>query len=90
MNIDKSFEGDDEYLLYLMKVVKDIVEKDIDIKFEDLADDDLPDALVHAMLLLIGNFYANRESISYSNITEVPYSYKYILSMFRDYTNCGI
>jgi hypothetical protein len=46
----------------------------------------LPSSVVHAMLLMIGNLYANREPISYSTVVKIPYTYEYLISLYKHYT----
>lgn len=46
----------------------------------------LPPPLKHGMLLLVGDFYANRESQAYTNITELPLSFKYLMSLYQKYS----
>lgn len=89
LNIDSDFCDDDNYLVALAEVAEKAVEKHIDTKLEDIAEeeDDIPSPLLHAMLLMIGNLYANRESVSYSTAVEVPKSYDYLLSLYRNYNN---
>ena len=89
LNIDEAFTEDDAYLTSLCEVAEALVQKHIDRKFEDIIalEGELPRPLLHAVLLFIGNFYANRESVAYSNATSVPMSVKYILDMYRDYTD---
>lgn len=89
LNIDDDFTADDEYLMSLYAVAADLVQKHIDITFDELTakHGEVPMPLLHAVLLIIGNFYANRESVSYANVSEVPMSAKYILTMYRDYSN---
>ncbi len=87
LNIDESFEDDDDYLIYLAHVAETTVEKHIDNNLSSLANDrgDIPSPLSHAMLLFIGDMYANRESISYSTPHEVPFSYDYLLTLYKKY-----
>ena len=37
------------------------------------------------MLLLVGNFYANRESVAFASTNNVPYSYQYLIDLYRNY-----
>jgi len=37
------------------------------------------------MLLMIGNLYANREPVSYGTVARIPYSYEYLISLYRNY-----
>lgn len=88
LNIDEYYKDDDEYLLYLASVSELVVEKHIDCNLVELCDSkgDLPSPLLHAMLLFIGDMYNNRESVSYSSPHEVPFSYEYLLSLYKDYS----
>ena len=92
LNIDADFTEDDEYIEFLENVAEDLVQKHIDKKFEDIIAEEgaIPDALLHAILLFIGNMYDNRESVAFSNPSEVPQSLTYILNMYRDYKNANI
>ena len=89
LNIDSSFTDDDEYLTFLYDVAERTVQRHIDSNLEALAEEEgaLPKPLLHAMLLYIGNLYAQRESISYSSVIDVPFSYDYLLSLFKNYNN---
>lgn len=87
LNIDTSFHDDDEYLVSLEQVAEKIVEQDIDTKLTKLEDGDgeLPSPLIQAMLLLIANFYANRESVAFAMSTNVPHSFQYIIDLYKNY-----
>jgi len=87
LNIDESFRDDDEYLMSLVEVAEKVVERNIDTSLELLenGDGEIPSPLTQAMLLLIGNFYANRESVAFANSTNVPYSYQYLIDLYRNY-----
>lgn len=87
LNIDQEFQDDDMYIASLIQVAEDVVEKDIDTRLADLEDEDgdIPSALKQAMLLLVGNFYANRESVAYANMVKVPYSYQYLIDLYKNY-----
>lgn len=84
LNIDSAFTDDDAYLESLESVAVDIIERDIDYKLSGL--ESLPDALKHALLLVIGNFYDNRESLSPVGISELPQSLSWICDLYRDYS----
>ena len=86
--IDDYYTNDDDYLLYLADVAEKTVQAHIDCKLSDLANGDsgeLPSPLTHAMLLYIGDMYNNRESISYSAPHQVPFSYNYLLDLYKQY-----
>lgn len=89
LNINEDFLEDDEYLYSLEQVAEQVVEKHIDYSLDLLCESSgghLPPPLRHAMLLYIGNLYANRESISFTNGTELPFSYNYLLDLYRNYS----
>lgn len=92
LNIDTDYIDDDEYLLFLYDVAVDTIQKHIDTTFEEIKQKkgDIPKALLHAILLFIGNMYDNRESVSFTSVHEVPNSLNYILNMYRDYSNSNI
>jgi uncharacterized phage protein (predicted DNA packaging) len=92
LNIDADFTEDDEYIEFLESVAEDLVQKHIDKKFDDIIAEEgsLPNALLHAILLFVGNMYDNRESVAFASSSEVPHSLTYILNMYRDYENANI
>lgn len=84
----QDFSDDDKYLQHLGSAVEFVVERDIDKKLTTIAQEnggELPPSLLHAMLLLLGSYYANRENISYASCVEVPKTYVYILDLYRCY-----
>lgn len=88
LNIDDYFKEDDEYITSLYYVAEKVVEKHTDSNLSEIANangGELPSPLVHAMLLLIGDYYKNRESVSFTSATSIPFSYDYILSLFKNY-----
>lgn len=95
LNIDDYYTDDDEYLLYLENVAETVVEKHIDCKLSELCDDngDLPSPLLHAMLLFIGDMYQNRESVAFTSSAynstplEIPLTFSYLLSLYKNYSN---
>ena len=60
-----------------------IYSKHIDCKYENILGEDgeIPTPLLQAMLLMIGNLYQNRESVSFTNTSEIPFAYDYLLSL---------
>ena len=92
LNIDTDYIDDDEYLLFLYDVAVDAIQKHIDTTFEEIKQKkgEIQKALLHAILLFIGNMYDNRESVSFTSVHEVPNSLNYILNMYRDYSNSNI
>ena len=90
LNIDSDFVEDDNYILSLAEVAEEVVQRHIGYRFEDiLVDGQLPAPLQHAMLLFVGNMYANRESVTFGSASELPLSYNYILQLFENYDVWG-
>lgn len=94
LNIDDSYTGDDEYITELIAVSEDAVQCHLDRSFEDLIkqrikegkEDTLPPAVLHAVRFLVGQLYANREPAAFTSAMEVPYTYGYLISLYRRYT----
>lgn len=87
LNIDTDFIADDKYLGQLIEVAQGAVERNIDRKLEDLEDvnGQLPETLLQAVKFLVGNYYANRESVAFAATHDVPHSYQYLIDLYRDY-----
>jgi hypothetical protein len=45
----------------------------------------LPPAIQHAILLMVGNLYNNREPVSYNTVVTVPYTLEYLLGLYKNY-----
>lgn len=94
LNIDAGFTEDDDYIQSLIDVAEAVVQEHIDYNLADLCDLDgngevdastLPAPLIHAMKLFIGNMYANRESVAFTAPHEIPLSFNYLLSLYKNY-----
>lgn len=87
LNIDETFTDDDLYIISLIEVAEDGIAKNCDIVLADQVEAGvLPASLKHCILLMVGNLYNSRESVSFSNLMEVPYSYKYLVNLNRNFT----
>ena len=84
--VDADFKADDLYILDLITVAQDSVEKHLDIALEELEEGGiLPPSVIHAMLLMIGNLYANREPVTFSTVAKIPYAYEYLVGLYKHY-----
>ena len=92
LNLDAEYTDDDTYLVQLENVAETLVEKHIDKTFEDIISEEgeIPQPLLHTILLFIANLYDNRESVGYTQVNEIPNTLTYILNMYRDYNNANI
>lgn len=87
LNIDDDFKDDDNYIISLIKVAEDAVQKNENIALEELLEGgELPPSVIHSILLLVGNLYNSREAATYSSVSEVPYSYKYLINLNRNWS----
>lgn len=81
VNVD--FNEDDSYLTGLIEVCEKAVENEINQPLTDLADEgDIPAPVRHAILLLAGNLYENREPVSYGKAVVVPYTISFLLTPY--------
>lgn len=88
LNIDPEYTDEDEYISWLICVAYDTVQAHIDDDIDNYIAREgghIPAALSHAMLLYIGTLYAQRESISYGSVVNVPFAYDYLLSLYKNY-----
>ena len=86
LNIDDSFRDDDNYISSLISVSEDAVAKHLDIALDDLVvGGELPPAIKHSLLLMVGNLYANREPVAYTSVAKVPYTLEYLIGLYKHY-----
>lgn len=86
LQIDSDFVDDDDYITFLIQVAEDAVAQNLNIALKDLlVDGMLPPAIMHAILLLVGNLYNNREPISYGSVAKIPYTIEYLLGLYKHY-----
>lgn len=92
LNVDAEYKDDDDYIISLLFAAETAVEKHIDNKLSLYVDErgELEAPLKHAILLLVGNLYANREPVSYTSAIEVPISYNYLLDLYKNYSNSNL
>lgn len=87
LHLDDWYDDEDEYLTGLIYVAQKAIENHIGYDLKSLTDEngELEAPLCHAMLLLVGHLYANRESTSELSIKEVPHAYDYLLQPYKNY-----
>lgn len=84
------WNGEDTYLTHLGNAVEDSVERYIDEKFINLeTNGNLPSGLIQAMLLLLGHYYSNRETIAYGVTHEIPNTFDFLTAIYRNYAGAG-
>ncbi len=88
LNIESDVLSEDSYLRHLIDVAEATVERHICQPLVGLEDSngDIPKPLEQAILLYIGDLYANRESVAFGGSPQqVPFTYEYLLSMYINY-----
>lgn len=84
LNIEQSYKFEDDYLLHLREVAFLVVQNHI---CSDLATlNGHKKAIGHALLLLIGSLYLQRESIGTSSMKECPHTLQFILDQYKNYS----
>ena len=88
LNIDSGFTADDDYLLFLDQVAQGTIEAHIDLTYDELTQKygEVPLPILQAELLYVGNLYNSRESITFATANEIPFTYDYLLALFKDYS----
>lgn len=90
LNLDANFNDDNALLEMYGEAAEDMVENLVDNSLENIiAEQDsgsLPKPLLAAMLLLVGNLYLIRESVSQVNFQEVPHGLKMMIDLYKDWS----
>ena len=88
LNLDPEFVVDDKLIILYCNAAERSVAEYLDIDMDDVVDEDgnLPEPIVAGILLMLGNLYMVRESISATSFTEVPFVIKCLLEPYRDYS----
>lgn len=86
LNVD--FDDDNGYISTLIEVATERIESHLDIKFDDVFDDtdSIPKSIKHAILLLIGELYKNRELTTENSVNELPFTINYLLTNYKNYS----
>lgn len=87
LNIEDWFTEDDKYILQLISVSEDVVEKRIGKPLHKCIDKDgyLEPSIKHSILLLLGTYYMNRESTAPNNVKPIPYTFEYLADLNKQY-----
>lgn len=87
LNVEEEFTEDDAYIISLIEVAEEVVAQAVcrDLKELEAAGGVIPAPLRHAILLMIGNYYANREPVAFAQNAELPKSFQYLINLYRNY-----
>lgn len=88
LNIDESFTADDKYIISLIQVAEDAIEKRIDKKLSECVNPltgYIDKSVEQSILLLIGQFYANREATTTVSVNEIPIGFNFLADLNKHY-----
>lgn len=92
LNVEIDFTEDDAYIQTLVDTAEDVVVRSLDVKDEEThpirtEDGRLVRPLEQAQKLLVGTWYANRESVTFGAAKELPHAYQMLLDLYHDYSS---
>lgn len=85
------FGDDDEYLFHLLQVAEETVLRKIgytESEIREVYGDEMPINAIHAVLMLAGYWYGQREAVGNGNNCPVPYGVEMMIAGVYD-TCCG-
>lgn len=101
LNIETYFTDDDSYISSLIEVAFYSIKNRCNnitwidssgvtsgsIEFADftISGTTIPLVIKHAILLMVGNLYANREPVSFGNPQVIPYTIEFLIQSFINY-----
>ena len=87
LNLEEDYVDDDNYIKTLIEVAEEAVEVHVNEKLEEIAgkEGEIPKPLLQAILLMVGNLYQNRETVSPMKVTALPYNYEYLINLYKNY-----
>lgn len=88
LNLDEIFNEDDNYILDLIKVCEDAVEKRMGRRLDTCLDEstgELYPSVKHTILLLISTYYNQREATSNITISKVPLTFDFLADLNKKY-----
>lgn len=93
LNVDEWYTDTDEYIVSLGDVAEQVVARHLDRPLSEVEDPEthaLPMPIIHAIKLLVGNYYRTREGEQYTMIMENPKGIDYLLASYKQYDNSKI
>lgn len=87
LNIDPEFTDDNSYIISLIEAGEDAVSHAIDVPLADtLIEGELPAGLRQAVLLLVGTWYSQRESIVYGSVSVPAHCLDFLVNQQKNYS----
>lgn len=87
LNIDDFWQEDDQLLESYIIAAQKAVELHVGYTCEEMLNEygQLDENIKHAIKLLVGNWYNNREATSELTYKSVPLAYEYLLQQIKNY-----
>ncbi len=92
LNIANEYIDEDNYIQQLIEVAEEVVCKSINsdtlLLLTGTTGDtinQIPKSLQQAVLLMVGQFYANREPVAFASVNKIPLAFDYLISLYRKY-----
>lgn len=82
------FEADDILLADMIQAAEEIIEKYLNTTYAELESEygSIPFPIKQAIKIMVGNLYANKESVSFNAYpSKIPYSYEYLLQPYKNF-----
>jgi uncharacterized phage protein (predicted DNA packaging) len=85
--IDVDYTVDDSYLKSLLTVSLMAIANHLNYQNDDIWKDwdEIPPPILHAIRMMVGHLYNNRESVSETKMYEVPMAISYLLGPYIKY-----
>lgn len=85
--LDESFRDDDQLIISYINAAESAVSKHLDRPLEEcLVNGRLDPSVENAVLLLLGSFYANRESVTFGKGIALCHGLEYLIQLNRRFS----
>lgn len=87
LNVESIYEDDDLYIEFIIGAAENAVSKDICENLKDIESEPgkLPNSLVFAILLQVGDYYSNRETVAFGCTVKALPAYEKLTGQYRNY-----
>lgn len=88
LNIDQEFKDDDAYIIKIIAAAEDAISKRIDRDLCECVNHKtgyLEQSIQQSILLLIGQFYKEREATTSQSANEIPIGFNFICDLNKHY-----
>lgn len=87
LNVEPDFTDDDTYITSLVEAAEVVVAEDICMPLYETEVEAgvIPSPLRQAILLMVGTFYASRETLAFGVLVNETPAYRHLISLYRNY-----